>query len=328
MPVLIKKNPKAELPDLPELEKRVFQCMLAASAIPKHEEIKLPIMWSDKLDGLRSPLVAGEAKSRKMILLPNRFYQSWVQENAHALHGFDGEVIVGPPNLESTYHTTESGIMSAGGEPDFKFYLFEHWGLAHLPAWERYERLCDIYASLPYHLQKRVVLVKQNLAHTIEQLSEGFTEAIEGGYEGLILKGPTLPYHFGRSTIKQGYALKWKEFVDIDCQVLDILPGHTNTNKQERDELGKAKRSSAKAGKVAIESVGRFVVLCVDENSPFLGKTFKAGTGSLTDPELAYIWKNRQKHLRRFMKVKIGKAGAKNLPRFPNFNGWRDAMDL
>lgn len=302
--------------------------MLAASAIPREDQLRLPLMWSNKLDGLRSPLVGGEARSRKMLLLPNRFYQSWVHEHRHHLQGFDGEVIVGPPNLESTYHTTESGIMSAGGEPDFKFYLFEHWNLEQYSAWERYQRLQDIYAALPYEVQKRVVLLEQSVARSIDQLREGFNKAITEGYEGLILKSPDLPYFFGRSTVKQGYALKWKEFVDIDCEVLDILPGFTNTNKQERDELGKAKRSSAKAGKVQIESVGRFVVRCVDQNSPFLGKTFKAGPGSLTDPELAAIWKVRDKYLGKFMKVKIGKSGAKNLPRFPMFNGWRDAMDL
>ena len=42
-------------------------------------------------------------------------------------NGLDGELIVGEPNAVDVYRTTNSGVMSADGEPDVKFYVFDRW---------------------------------------------------------------------------------------------------------------------------------------------------------------------------------------------------------
>lgn len=307
----------------------VFECMLAASPIPKPEELVFPLMASYKFDGIRAPLTSGVAMSRKMLELPNKHIQQWAWDNAHHLQGFDGELIVGPPNLETTYNTTTSGVMSAGGEPDFGYYLFESWDMPSVPAKERYEYLIDRHAALPVQLRSRVHLVEQILVRDIAELRTLYALAIRLGYEGLILKDPRKPYKFGRSSILEAYAMKWKEFIDIDCVVLSAVQGKKNNNEKVKDELGKAKRSTAKGGKILIEAVGGFIVKCVDRNSPFFGKTFNAGPGPLKKDELARLWKEERDSIPgRYMKVKIAKAGAMDLPRFPMFNGWRDPIDL
>lgn len=330
MAVTIKrKAPKALITEV-VADTSKFQCLLAASEIPTEAEVKkiLPCYASFKLDGVRSPITGGAAMSRKMLRIPNRFIQKWVKERAAYLDGLDGELIVGPPNLTTTFNTTTSGVMSEGGEPDFKLYVFEHWDLGDMWAEDRYAYLCSYLPGLPSEMTDRIVLLEQKLIKTIEELRAYYAYALSLGYEGLILKHLKKAYKFGRSSIKSGHALKWKEFIDYNCVILEVKQAKTNTNAKVKDELGKAKRSTAKAGKVPIDEVGGFRVRCVEPESVYFNMEFSCGTGSLTQKECKALWSVRDQLSASFIKVKSQKLGGKSLPRFPGFFGFRDPIDM
>lgn len=327
MAVTIKKG----APKLAPIEDQTpikFQCMKAASEIPKEEELTFPLCASFKLDGIRSPMICGKAMSLKMLPLPNRFIQEWAEENKDYLHGFDGELIVGPPNLPTTFNTTSSGVMKASGEPDFKFYVFEHWNMGECSAVDRHQFLTEFNLLMSPALRSRVVILRQRLIFNIAELRAYYAEAIALGYEGLILKSPYAAYKFGRSTIKGGQALKWKEFIDYTCVVLEVKQGKTNTNEKVRDELGHAKRSTAKAGKVLTNEVGGFVVKCIEPESVYFGMKFNCGPGSLTQDELKRLWKIRDQLVSKPVRVKSQKSGGKTLPRFPSWYGWLHNMNI
>lgn len=326
MPVTIKKLAPKPLPDVPT-EALKFACMLAASEIPSEDSLTFPLLASYKLDGIRSPITSGIAMSRKMLPLPNRHMQEWVSKYGEHLNGLDGEMIVGPPNLPTTFNTTTSGIMKASGTPEFTFYVFEHWGVHWWSAQARYERLKDAFSKLPSEVLAHAVLVEQRAISNLSELRAFYAEALELGYEGLILKDPFAPYKFGRSTLKAGHAMKWKEFIDYDCKIVEVKQGKTNTNEKTVDELGHAKRSTAKAGKVHIEEVGGFVVECIDPNSIYHGMQFNCGPGSFTQEELRNLWHIRFMLPGRVIRVKSQKLGGKTLPRFPSFYGWVDDMN-
>jgi DNA ligase-1 len=310
-----------------EVEK--FQCMLAASAIPTESQLKgkFPMYASFKLDGIRSPMTGGTAMSRKMLPLPNKHIQKWSRVYQTWLQGLDGEMIVGPSNLSTTFNTSTSGIMSEDGEPDFKFYVFEFWDLGEATAKERYEFLLSYLPTLPAEVQDKIVLLDQKLIHNMEELKAYYEDSLAFGYEGLILKVPNKPYKRGRSTINEGIALKWKEFIDYNCIVIEVKQGKTNTNEKVRDELGHAKRSTAKAGKVPIDEVGGFLVECVEKESVYYGMQFSCGPGALTQNELKRLWTIRYSLVGRTLRVKSQKLGGKSLPRFPSWYGWVDSMN-
>ena len=333
MPVTIKRiAPKAAPPSISEwpegIDAAAFQCQLAASEIPTAEQVVLPVVASFKLDGIRSPITGGIAKSRKMLSLPNRFMQGWVKRNQWHLNGLDGEMIVGPPNLTTTFNTTTSGIMSADGEPDFKFYVFDKWDHGSQSTSVRNAWLRDYFESLPTEVRSRLVLVEQRIIYTLDELRAYYDLALELGYEGLILRKLSAPYKFGRSTILEGVALKWKEFIDYTCVVVSVKQGMKNNNEKVRDELGRAKRSTAKAGKVPVEEVGGFVVECIEKESVHYGMQFNCGPGPLTQNQLKQLWLERESVPGRKLRVKSQKLGGKTLPRFPGFYGWLHDMNL
>ena len=93
----------------------------------------------------------------------------------------------------------------------------------------------------------------------------------------------------------------------------------TNTNEQERDERGYAKRSSKKAGLVGANTLGSLLAWNIE---------FGVGSG-FTDAERQEIWDNRDKYLGRLITFKYQEIiKGTGRPRFPTFKGFRWEGDL
>lgn len=301
-----------------ETAQTVVKVMLASSEIPPVTALKFPLMASVKLDGIRCVVVDGKAMSRKMIPIPNLFVQAWAAEHSELLQGLDGELIVGLPYGEGVFNRSGTGVGKAGGEPDFTFHVFECWDKPELTAVERYQYLQSKVVGLP-----RCQLVEQDLLHTAEELLDWNTLTLQAGFEGVILKKPEGKYKNGRSTLNEGLLLKWKEFCDSEAEILEVLQGKTNTNPDIRDALGNAKRSSAKAGKVATDMVGSFRVRDIHS-----GVEFKCGLGNQTVKEAQKLWEMRDQLVGKIIVYKFQKVGVKDKPRFPGLKGFRDAFDI
>jgi DNA ligase-1 len=303
-----------------------FKVMLAASQIPTPDQLKFPLYASFKLDGIRSPIINGTAYSRKMIALPNLFYQNWVQANALVLEGIDCEVIVGAAYGDGVFNRTTSGIMAVGGEPDFRIYVFDAFftGGNTLPAGARCDKLNLWYDDLSDTLKSRVVLVEQRLIHNITELQLYMGEALLKGFEGLILKKPDNLYKNGRSTINEGTLLKWKEFVDAEATVLFLKQGKTNNNVKTVDALGHSKRSTHKGNMALTNICGGFCCW-----SKEFGE-FDVGVGSMTNAEAKALWDDRLawQYTGRQITFKYQPYGVLQLPRFPGWKGERFSLDM
>lgn len=302
-------------------EKPKMKPMLAASEIPAIETLNFPLMASIKLDGVRCPMADGVGYSRKLLPLPNKYFQEWCSEYGHLLHGIDCEVVVGEPWGEHVFNRTSSGIMSLAGEPKFNLHVFDVWA-SPFDAETRQRQLEDWKASLPYAVERKVEVLIQHQIASAEELLTLAAYAQKAEYEGLILKHPKRPYKFGRSTLKEQILLKWKSFADDEGVVLEVLQGQINMNPVEKDELGHAKRSTAKAGMVPSNLCGGFLV----ESEKF-GKV-RVSTGNLKEPELKEILENRHKYIGETLVYKYQPYGMKNKPRFPGFKGWRHQDDM
>jgi len=96
-----------------------FKPMLAGTA--DLEKLRLPLLGSPKLDGIRAIVIDGVVVSRNLKPIPNRRIQAIFGKNF--LNGLDGELIVGDPTAKDAFRQTSSGVMSIEGDPDAMFHV-------------------------------------------------------------------------------------------------------------------------------------------------------------------------------------------------------------
>ena len=286
--------------------------MLATDA--ELDKLRFPLLASAKLDGVRAIVQNGVILSRSLKPIPNKY----VQEALKHLEYLDGELIIGDPRSKTCYRDTVSHVMSHDKTGfDLRFYVFDH---VRNPS-DRYQnRLVQVNRRpQTIDLAAAVITHPQHVVTCLKTLLELEEKLLDQGYEGLILRDPDAPYKFGRSTVKEGYLLKLKRFVDAEAVVIGFTEREHNGNEATTNELGRTKRSSHAANKTGRGDLGAILVR--------FGKVeFSIGTG-FTDSERDAVWSARDKYLGALAKFKYFPVGVKDAPRHPVFLGWRDGAD-
>lgn len=289
--------------------------------------IPLPTLASFKLDGIRIVKHQGRALTKSLKPVPNKALATWVE--THLPDGVDGEVISGPPNVESVYTATFKATMTKEGETDFHIYLFDLHNEERLYAIDRYNKLADMVSTLPEAARSKVVLVQKRLLHTMEEVEAMYGEALETGYEGLILQDPVGLYKYGRSTAKVGTQLKLKPEEDFEFQVLGAYEAMFNGNEAYINEVGETARSSHQENLVGKNSLGGF-----HAKDLVSGVEFKVAPGKLTHAERDALWRLWQTspdqlvgRIGRYRCMGYGEM-TNGRPRHGRFYGWRDVTDL
>lgn len=300
-----------------------FKPQLASPA--NLDAIRYPIFASPKLDGIRASVVGGKLLSRTLKEIPSRHIFNMLSKPE--FEGLDGELIVGSPTSESCYRDTVSMVMADNKVFPFTYYVFDLWNhsdhfyLRSLDLAHRVAQLKNPYVELVEHIQ---------IEHR-EQLDAYEVEQVGLGHEGIMLADPRATYKFGRATAKGGELLKVKRFVDAEAIVIGMEEEMFNGNNAETNELGRTKRSTAKAGLTGKGSMGALIV-----RDMTTGVEFSIGTG-FSAQERAEWWawgKQAPKtmlHLAvsgykpRVIKYKSFPIGVKDKPRHPVFLGLRPA---
>ena len=294
--------------------------MLAAAADLK--KIQYPVLGFPKIDGIRAVIHNRQALSRKLIALPNQFIQGFFS-NEH-YQGLDGELVVGSATDPLCIKHSTSGVMSRDGAPDFTFYVFDKWDYSDNYVHRMHaarQQIEQINAARVRHLGGTHITREDDLLSFEAQ-------QLDLGYEGIILRSHDGVYKHGRSTVREGGLLKLKRFSDSEAEVLEVIEEQFNGNEAQKDNLGRTKRSSAKAGKVG---KGRAGALRVRDLTT--GVEFEVGTG-LTDADKAEWWAwwlkvNRAPGVcERVIRYKFFSVGMQERPRHPVFVSMRDARDL
>lgn len=287
---------------------------LLAETIDDLNKAPYPVLVSVKLDGIRAIVKDGIVYTRSMKPVRNKYVQFLFGREEY--NGLDGELIVGEPNAVDVYRTTNSGVMSADGEPDVKFYVFDRWD------WADEEYSYRLGNGLYGHSDNSgIVVVTQWLANSAEDVLRYETAALEDGYEGLMLRRADAKYKFGRSTAKEFILMKLKRFHDAEYKVVGFVERMRNNNEATKNELGYTERSTCQENLEGRGDLGALVLEFTD------GQTFNCGTG-FTDQDRREIWDNRDQYLGRMAKVKSFLIGVKDLPRFPVWLGFRDSSDI
>lgn len=281
-------------------------------------KLRYPVLVSPKLDGIRCLIYDGVALSRSLKPIPNQYVQDWVKRRRAELEGLDGELIVGSPRAPDVYNVTQSGVMSVHGRPDFFFYAFDQYGWPTIP----YNVRFNAPEGEDERQHGRLIYVYQyrcNNEMELLQYEQWFTER---GYEGAMIRDPNGLYKYGRSTVKEGYLLKLKRFEDSEAVITGFQERMHNANERTTDNLGHAKRSSAKAGLVPTGTLGSFEVRDIHS-----GAEFTCGTG-FSDDQRRHYWDNRDGLVGKIIKYRYLPVGVKEAPRHPVFLGLRDERDM
>jgi DNA ligase-1 len=281
------------------------------------ENVVFPVIASPKLDGVRAITTAEGLMSRTLKLIPNKRVQALLDGLPI---GLDGELLAGDPCAPDVYRKTVSMVMSDDADiTGLMYHLFDVQEDGGFIA--RLIRLKRVF----YALENRdaVAIVPQILAARADQLTVLEQNWVKQGYEGAILRSPEGPYKHGRSTAKEGYLLKLKRFVDSEAVVIGVTELMHNGNEAKTNALGRTERSTHKANKTSMGTLGALQVRDVKT-----GVEFEIGTGFSAEDRKT-IWSEwHDAPNAPLAKYKYFAGGSKDKPRFPVFLGWRDARDL
>jgi DNA ligase-1 len=302
----------------------VFKPLLAPRESPSDktdffEKLPYPLMVSPKFDGIRCIVTNTGCMSRTMKLLPS----TQVQDKFKKFLSFDGELIVGNPSDPDVYNRTQSHVMSVNKPTlNLKFFAFDIADPDLCPV-PYVDRLQVLEGWVKEYDRPDVVFVRHQLVHNHDDLIKYETECLIQGYEGIMMRTPAGIYKQGRATFNEQIIYKLKRYEDAEGQIIDILPMMANTNTQERDELGYAKRSSAKAGLEATDLAGMFYVA-------YKGDVIKVAPGMFNHLQRKWIMYNADRLIDqgRYLKFRFFGYGIKDKPRFPRALGFRDEMDM
>lgn len=287
-------------------------------------ELQLPCLIQPKLDGIRcvtAPLLPGQpALSRKLKAIPNEHVQNVLK--ALPL-GLDGELMVLRDDRSGyvDFNATQSAIMSAAGQPDFQYVVFDCISprLAQKGYADRFEALRTvvdmIHQKVPGAAQHLRLVYSMELKSD-RDLPTMVDSFISAGWEGAMTRTKDGAYKFGRSTPREQWLVKHKRFLDMEVVITGGDPLMRNTNAAEADARGLTKRSSDAAGLVAQELLGAFQVRDAD------GRQFSVGTG-MDQAQRAAYWMNLQQLIGRVITIRYQELSPAGIPRFPVFTGFR-----
>lgn len=318
---------------------------LLAIDLEKVGELRYPVYVSPKIDGVRALIVNGVVQSRSGKPIPNLYVQKLF--GRPELEGFDGELVVGPPNAPDVMQKTMSGVMSIEGEPDVTYFVFDKWQHAQTgiggavvlaaPGWlTRFEELQHEIYTLNDLRALRVRIVNHLVCNTETELLAEEASYLAAGYEGLMARQPDAVYKHGRSGKRDQTLVKVKRFVDAEAEVVGVEELMHNDNEAFTDELGRTKRSTHQENKRGADMLGAFVCKTPE------GVEFRIGTGRGLTPQVRKtLWVEHlagsvvelldpgQAVVGRIVKYRHFEAsGVKDAPRFPVWLGFRAKEDL
>lgn len=306
----------------------IFKPMLSGRAPEDLSKLHFPVLVSPKLDGIRAIVIDGVVVSRNLKPIPNKHVQELFGRSAY--EGYDGELIVGSPTDKDCFRNTYSGVMSADGKPNVKFYAFDRLPRFTGERWE--ERTSGIASNLT------IEFVSHYLCQHADQIEYWERHWLACGYEGLMIRDPNGPYKNGRSTEREGWLLKLKRFEDSEALVLGMEEKMHNANEATINALGNTERTSHQENLVPMDTMGALIVRDLKT-----GVTFNIGTG-FSDSDRDWWWNRSTSFTNELMnnggvkrhflppteliKYKFFPSGSKDKPRFPTYLGIRSKDDM
>ncbi len=294
------------------------------------DRVEWPSIGSPKVDGIRllvHPELGPVTTSFKP--LPNHYVREEVLRHAGRTY-FDGELVAVDPKtgVILEYNQTQSAMMSRDGQPAWKFLVFDCF---EKPEWDFKSR----HQLARHHCRRiswpAIKILKHVDIADMDAFVKYATWCLEQGFEGAMLRAPGGIYKNGRSTLRQGWLLKYKQWADAEGTITGFRELMHNDNPDVRDNFDLAKRSSHKSNMVPMTTLGALIVM-TEWGEIRVGSGFDMALRQeiwnrnmvmqVSDTE--WIIRGSQPDMGRQITFKYQVFGLKDKPRFPIFKGFRE----
>jgi DNA ligase-1 len=246
--------------------------------------------------------------------LPN-IYTRTLLESFPILEGLEAELTTTADLADPEgFNKATSAFMRHKGEPPVFMWVFDI--INEDPFLLRYGRLARLSNKLPDFAK----VLTQSLLHNRVEVEAFIEMALSSGHEGVMLRHHDSLYKFGKATITKGELLKVKPFEDDEAIVVGFEEGTTNTNVKVTNELGRSKRSSAKAGLIPSGIIGTVLA-----EHPEWGILRISG---FKDPLAIDMYIYPERYLGRLITFRYQAHGTLDSPRLPKFKGFRSPDDM
>ena len=271
--------------------------MLAATIRTEKDIPSFPLLATPKVDGVRALMMKGQLVSRTLKPIPNNRIRAILEPLLP--EGADGEIYCGD------LYTTTSTAMSFDADGDFKFYWFDWAHNVDIPYSKRVSSI-ETYVEVNDTDKEYVIPLIPHAIYDLEGLYDYEKQALDQGFEGIMLRTPGGGYKSGRSTIKEGLLIKLKRSADSEATIIGT------------EEL--VHRTGLQIGEAG-NTLG--AIIAKDTN----GTEFRIGTGYTADQRQA-LWINRDMIVGKIVKYKHSERGSKSKPRCAVFIGIRHEDDM
>lgn len=274
-------------------------------------DVKYPCYASIKYDGFRVAIKDGKTVLNSLRELDNVHARNKLT-SIPELEAHDGELVMLPLNDNKCFNRCQSAFRAAKGEPEFHFVVFdrineltfeERW-VSHTkpdyPAW--------VIVDTPVKIENR------------EQLDQYVDKVLADNHEGVCLRQGDSLYVYGRATFTKQQLLRIKPMETAEGEIVDFECEFANTNAATVNALGRSKRSSAKDGKVAKDTLGKLIV-----------KTERWGLckiSGFSDDFADEVWQNKEKYRGELATFNFQEIGSIDQPRLAKFKGIRARADM
>ena len=296
-----------------------FRIMKGDPVDPKF--LRYPLYVFPKFNGFRGYIKDGVVYTASNKPFKNRAMQEVFGRPEY--EGLDGEFVVGDPSDgDNSLNRTSSVVTRVDGDiSDLQFFVFDHIGDLDAPYRARFFSVYDRFEPIDTDTRDRVMVSPMVVAHSWEDVAALERGYVSQGWEGVITRDPEAPYKCGRSTAREAYMGKLKQFIDAEFEIIGFEERMHNTNEATTNERGLTQRSSAQAGKVGRGDLG--ALICRTKE----GRTFNVGTG-FNDAQRAELWAIRHELAGQLAKVKYHAVGSNTVPVLPVFLQIRPKEDM
>ena len=176
-----------------------------------------PVFVQPKLDGMRAlgtsnrPMISRKGKE----ITTMSHIQASIDRLAFPMT-LDGELYAHGRNFQENMRLIKK---DRGAETkEVKYHVYDIVEAAPFSA--RYKLLSEIVMAMP-----NVELVPTFPIRNEEDLKRAHAKFLSQGYEGTIVRHGGTPYGINK---RDGQLLKYKDFIDIACEVVDVVPAEKN----------------------------------------------------------------------------------------------------